>query len=151
MDYNYGYGYCLFYDDIINTTDVVLSGRAIVLKIDSTALSNGDTLYIKIAQDIPSINDLTYIPNVVVEVDGLGIYDIIQTVSCNIYGTPNKLYADQLARVRCACTSSEEFVSNQILAIRFATDTEMFNYVGNRKPLHLTKAITSLDSTDTSE
>lgn len=147
MSCQYANGYATYLDNLVQTTNVSLSAQSIVLELDSTTIGNGDVLCIQIAQAIPSISELTYIPKVIIQVDGLGFFDVVQDVSFGLYGSVNYFYADQL--VRCPI-SSNGFKSNQILSVKYGSDTQIFNYVGTRRPLPESKALTIDAGTTTS-
>ena len=91
------------------------------------SLTNGEVLNIVIAQsvEVPVITPR----RVIIETD-FGKFDVINTVTNFSFGTPNYLYSDQL--INC-CDGSIK--PRQVVTLRFATDSELFNYVGCRKPL----------------
>ena len=115
-----------------STTSANVRGDILVLTVeDIPCLINGTTLYIRLSQEVEGI-DLEDVPNVVINAVGYGTYTVIQSITCELNGVPNNLYADQLYRY---CNEKTTLVKGQYLLVKFATDTECFSYFGERNPL----------------
>jgi len=110
-------------NNLINTSSVTFCNENIILTVDDFDLENGTHKCIYIAQDIPTY---TGTPNIVICINRV-LYEIIQCSTQCLCGTPNKLYIDQLIK-----NESGETINNQILSVRFASDTNLFKLCARR-------------------
>lgn len=113
--------------EYIKTTSVVCDTDVVIFAIPKETLTNGEVINIVVAQsvEVPVVT-----PRRVIIKTDFGKFDVINTVTNFGFGTPNFLYSDQL--ITC-CDGNIK--PRQVVTLRFATDSELFNYVGCRKPL----------------
>lgn len=119
-------GRCCGCDKFVKTTKISEDGVNLTLTIPERVLRNGDELCVCLAQPIPEFLDILSV-NISV---GSEIFPILCTSTQFLSGVPNFLYTSQLLK-HCDGTPR----SRQILSIRFASDTKVFNYVGCRRPM----------------
>ena len=122
---------CCCCEHFVKTTNICEDGHFLTLEIPDKTYKDGELICICLAQEVPKQTKPLRM-NIGI---GGNRYAIINTCTVGRYGTPNYLYSDQLLR-KC----DGQVRSRQIINVRFAPDTFLFNYVGNRKPLCKTNA-----------
>lgn len=122
---------CNHCTSFVKTTKIDVGKSALTLTIPERELSNKQLVCVCLAQCVDEIPEPL---KVVLKVGSKEYYIINTSVPCYC-GAPTCLYSDQLATCRC----TKNVRPRQIINLRFASDTNLFRYVGPAKALYPTQ------------